>query len=181
MEEFLQPYQAFFVEASVNSPSITFEESDKDVIQNQVAVFSTTPSSYISMLLYDQLSFNNSDTPDDGLVIYFSQGENNAKDINDAPKFFNIDENIARNENNDLISYENRAMPQVDEVLELFTTQYRTTDYVFQIEVGDFPDNSVYLYDNYTDNETLLDNNAINTHNFSVDQSIAESIATDQI
>ena len=182
MLKFLQPYQAAFVTSTtVASSSLTFEESYKNVSANQVDVFSTLPSPhYINMMLFDQLSFNNNDTSDDGLVIYFSPNFTNIVDDNDAPKFFNIDENIARNENNDLISYENRAMPQVDEVLELFTTQYRTTDYVFQVEVGDFPDNSVYLYDNYTDTETLLNNNAVNTHNFSVDQSIAESIATDR-
>lgn len=180
MQEFIQPYQAFFVEATVNNPSLTFEETDKAVIEDQVDVFSTTPTSYINMLMFDQLSYDENNTADDGLMINFSSNGNNNKDSNDAPKFFNIDENIARNENNTLISYENRAMPQEGEILELYTTQYRTTDYVFQIEVGDFPGKSVYLYDKYTDSETLLNENSINIYSFSVDQSIAESIATDR-
>ncbi|RRO18532.1 glycine-rich domain-containing protein, partial [Mesohalobacter salilacus] len=180
MVQFLQPYQAFFVEAAVNNPSLAFQETDKDVLQNQVAVFSTTPSSYISMSMFDQLSYNDNNTADDGLVIYFSQNTSNAVDANDAPKFFNIDENLARTENNSLLSYENRALPQSDEVLGLYTSQYRTTDYVFQIEVGDFPNNPVYLFDHYTDTEVVLNENAINTYTFSVDQSIAESVATDR-
>ncbi|MBS3738912.1 MAG: T9SS type A sorting domain-containing protein [Psychroflexus sp.] len=178
MEEFIQPYQAFFVEANVNNPSLTFEESDKAVLENQVAVFGTTPSSYIKMLMFDQLSYNDSHIADDGLVIYFSPGENNGKDINDAPNFFNIDENFSRNENNNLISYENRAMPQIDEILPLYTSQYRATNYVLELEVGDFPNNEIYLFDNYTDTEVELNENAINTYSFSKDQSITESVAS---
>lgn len=176
MLKYLQPYQAAFVIASGNSPSLTFEENYKDVSANQVDVFSTSPSPhYINMMLFDQLSFTNNDSSDDGLVIYFSPNYSNAIDHNDALKFLNIDENLAREDSNTLLSYENRAMPQVDEVLPLHTSQYRTTDYVLKLEVGDFPNNDVYLFDNYTNTEVVLNKNTVNTYSFSVDHSIVES------
>ncbi|RRO23896.1 hypothetical protein EIG84_02735, partial [Flavobacteriaceae bacterium 14752] len=181
MNKFLQPYQAAFVLATGATPALTFEEVDKAVNQSPLDVFSSqTSAHYINMRLFDQISYSNNDTSDDGLVIYFSQNTSNTVDADDAPKFFNIDENLARQEGNNLMSIENRAMPQIDEILELYTSQYRVSDYVLELEIGDFPNNEVYLFDNYTDTEVVLNENAINTYSFSVDQSIAESVATDR-
>ncbi|NBC58594.1 MAG: T9SS type A sorting domain-containing protein [Bacteroidetes bacterium] len=181
MNKFLQPYQAAFVIATGSSPSLSFEESDKSVNESQLDVFSTqTSPHYMHMRLFDQLSFTNNDTSDDGLSIYFSPSASNAVDSNDAPKFFNIDENLAREESGALMSIENRAMPQVDEILPLYTSQYRTTSYVLELEVGNFPNNEIYLFDNYTDTEVELNENAINTYSFTVDQSISESVASNR-
>jgi len=71
-------------------------------------------------------------------------------------------------------------MPQADEVLQLHTQQYRITDYVFVVEVNGQNNNSVYLYDNYTDTETLLNKYASPAINFSVDASKPGSIATNR-
>ena len=179
---FLQPYQAVFVEASssVTPGSITFKESYKDIDQLQIDVFSTGPNPHIFVNLFDEDSFNNLSSPDDGTVIYFSSTSSNAVDNNDAVKFFNQDETLARIQDGNLISYENRALPEDDEVLELYITQYRTKNYKLEIGVFDFPNQDVYLYDNYLETEVALNNDDNYIYSFSVDASNPESNATDR-
>ena len=181
MTKFLQPYQAFFVESTEAMPSLTFEEVHKNIEETQIELFnSSTSTQFLKIKLYDQLSFDANSTSDDGLAIYFSTDSSNAFDDEDASKFLNKDENLARLQNNNLVSYENRALAQAGDTLNLFTSQYRTLDYVFAFETGDFPNLNVYLYDNFTDTETPINTNANTTYNFSVDETIAESIATNR-
>jgi hypothetical protein len=180
VNRYLQPYQAFFLITTTGTPgSITFNEADKAVDQPQTDVFNSSQS-HIFVNLFDKESFSNQSTADDGLVIYFSPNGNNSADNNDAQKFVNPDEMIARNENGNLISFENRAMPTEDDVLKLYTDQYRTTDYVLEIGVQFLEGNTVYLYDRYTETETLLEQNVSNFYNFSVNEANPESTATDR-
>lgn len=181
LNKYLQPYQAFFVKSLTNTPSLTFQESHKAVENNQTNVFNEdTSSHFVSIKLYDQISYNNNATSDDGLMIYFSPDWDNAVDNGDAIKFFNIDENIARLENNHYLSYEKRALPTDDEVLALFTSQYRSPNYTFEIQIGGFPNQNIVLYDYHTDTASTINPNTINTYDFSVDQSIPETISTDR-
>jgi hypothetical protein len=178
---FIQPYQAFFVQTNTASPAnIVFEEADKAVGEIQTDVFSSLPQAKIFVNLFDKESLNNLGTPDDGVVIYFTPNANNAVDANDAPKFFNQDEMIARNENGSLMSFEYRDMPTEDDVLKLHTGQYRTTDYVLEVGVQYLPEQTAYLYDKYTDTETILENNESNLYDFTVDASNPASVATDR-
>ena len=182
MKNYLQPYQAFFVEAYDNSPQLIFQEEHKIVEENQLDIFNnTTTPQHINIRLYDETSYINADTSDDGLKIHFSSNFSNALNNRDATKFLNIDENIARVENDIYLSYEERALPSENDSLQLYTDQYRDTDYVFEIEVGDFPDNKVFLSDNYSSaDQILLNEESLNTYSFSVDPSIAESIADER-
>lgn len=175
MKRFVQPYQAFFVSATNSNPSLSFRESDKAVTENQVDVFSDMEDTFINFLLYDQLSFDLNDTPDDGLRINFSVNYSNEVNHQDAPKFENIDENLARVEGNLLLSLENRAMPVDNEELVLFINKYRTNEYLFKIELGDFSNELVYLKDEYT-NELHLLNTGQNIITFSVNATIPESL-----
>jgi hypothetical protein len=179
MNQYLQPNQGVFMQALQTNPTIVFSEADKAVNQDQLEVFST-PTDKIELKLYDQDSYTNNSTIDDISVILFGQNENNDLDFDDALKFTNPDENLARKEGNYLIGYETRAMPQIEEVLELYTNNYRTTDYVFIAKVDGLLNNFVYLYDNYTHTETLLTNDASTAISFSVDASNPESMATDR-
>ena len=179
MNQYLQAYQGFFMEATANSPSITFDEEDKAVRQLQLDVFST-PTDRIALTLYDQNAYSANGTADDRVVINFGQNENNDVDFGDAAKFYNPDENLARIQAGELMSVEYRAMPQIDDILELYSNNYRTTDYVFVVDVDGLSQNNVYLVDNYTNTELALENNVSNIYNFSVDPSNLESIAIDR-
>ena len=180
MSHFLQVYQGFFIQAIQNNPTMVFEETDKAVDQEQIDVFSKSSLNKVSITLYDQDSYSNNSTSDDFTSIIFNQNYNNGIDYDDALKFTNQDENLGRLENNSYLTYESRAMPQIDEVLELYTSNYRTTDYIFIVEVNGLLNNSVYLYDNYTNTETLLNNDASTAISFSVDAASPESLATDR-
>ena len=178
MRKYVQPYQAIFVLSNGGPGNVVFDETDKSVVQSQVAVFSTELSAqYLKFKLFDAISFANNDTADDGLSLYFSAKSSNNIDEFDATKFGNIDENLATWSGNHLLSIENRALPKKEDVLQIYTTQYRSSDYVFEIEVGSFPDNDVYLVDNYTGEQILLEENNINIYGYSVDSNIDESIA----
>jgi|GEM_PF-1547437 len=179
MNQYLQAYQGVFLVAAQDNPTITFSEADKAVDQAQLDVFSS-PSDRIAITLYDQFSYTNNSTADDTTVILFDQNGNNAVNNNDALKFTNPDENLGRLEGNSVLSIETRAMPQADEVLQLHTQQYRTTDYIFVVEINGLNNNSIYLYDNYTNTEKLLNNNASTAIHFSVDQSNPGSMASDR-
>jgi hypothetical protein len=132
------------------------------------------------MNLYDANSYNNNDTPDDGLSLYFNANYSNTVESNDALKFFNIDENLASVNNGNYLCIEKRAMPQVGETIALLTHQYRDIDYIYEINVGSFPDNEVYLSDNYTDDLHELDENSLNTISFTVDPNVDASVAMDR-
>ena len=180
--QFLQPYQAAFVQAapSITPGNIVFKQSHIDVDELQIDVFNTGIQPQIFVNLFDEDSFNSLSSPDDGVVIYFSPNSSNAVNANDAVKFLNQDENLARNQDGNLISFENRALPEDDEVLELYTDQYRTTNYKLEIGVEQFSDYDVYLYDNYLDTEVALNNDDNYIYSFTVDQSITESVASDR-
>lgn len=176
----LHPHQVFIVKAIKDLPSLTFLESHKAVHNSQSNnLDNDSQSLFIKIKLYDQLSFNNSGTSDDGLVILFTLDGNNAIDNEDATKIFNIDENIARIENNEYLSYEKRALPHDNDVLELFISQYRDSNYTFEIEIGDFTNQKILLLDKYANQEVPL-NKDINIYNFSVDETITESISSDR-
>ena len=123
------------------TPNVVFEEAHKSVSQSQVQVFSDQQNPhYLSIRLFDDISYSNGATADDGVQFYFSQNSSNAINDQDAPKFGNLDENLASmSENNELLSIENRAMPTANDSLQLYNTQYRDTDYVFELELGKFP------------------------------------------
>ncbi|MDR9401771.1 MAG: T9SS type A sorting domain-containing protein, partial [Psychroflexus sp.] len=179
--QYLQPYQTVFVqnESGGGSTNITFKESFKET-EEFTEVFSDNPAHFIRMNLYDANSYNNNDTPDDGLSIYFNANYSNTVESNDALKFFNIDENLASVNNGNYLCIEKRAMPQVGETIALLTHQYRDTDYIYEINVGSFPDNEVYLSDNYTDDLHELDENSLNTISFTVDPNVDASVAMDR-
>lgn len=165
---YLQPYQAFFVQtAAAGTPILTFTENDKAVSQTQTAVFRQSMRPYLGLSLYYKEAFETESTATDGLRIDFYNDGNNDVDVNDAPKFTNLDENISRLVGEQYISMESRNIAQADEELPIAISQYRKSDYVLQVEVGSFEGLEVYLKDNYLNKETLLENE-VNAVNFSV-------------
>lgn len=175
--QFLQPGQAAFVSTLTNGPAtLLFEEGDKAVAQNPTPVFKTTgTTASISASLYESNSFGNGGNPLDGVLVKFSPTGNNGIDFMDAPKAFNIDENVSLINNAGYFIMENRATPTTVDTIQLYNHNYRHLDYVFQINVTGLDDLSAYLFDAYLGTQTQL-MPGINQINFTVDQSIAGSI-----
>ena len=174
---YLQPYQAFFVQTSSSggTPTLTFQESHKVTSASQTAVFRTGAQPYIDLALYNSDAFADGDTASDGLRVDFRENQENIVDFNDAIKFTNLDENIARLEGEELISMENRSMPQADEELPLSIWQYRRTDYVMQFDLGEFAGLDVFLKDYYLNTETQLTEGDLTAIDFTVDNDIPAS------
>ncbi|TXK75494.1 T9SS type A sorting domain-containing protein [Mesonia sp. K4-1] len=181
--QYLQPMQAaFFLTGNAGTtPSLAFTEANKavDVASNQVFRPTLAMGKEINIQLFTQEAFTNNKTSSDGLRIKFSAQANNAIDAQDAPKFFNLDENLARIDQGNYITIENRALPYEGEVLPLFTYQYRYQDYVLQVDLTDAFNYEVYLEDAYLQTSTLL-STGTQYVNFQVDASIPASIATDR-
>lgn len=177
--EFLQPGQAAFVTTLTNgAASLQFEEVHKNVDAPQTTIFNT--ESRIDMRLYRAAAYAAGETPSDGLRLKFGEVYSNALNALDAPKLYNQDENLASSNDERLWSIESRALPQVGEFIPLFTNQYRTTDYVFEVQLAEINSVSAILIDHFTGTETLLSNNEITFYAFNVNENQPLSMATDR-
>ncbi|TQD34338.1 LamG-like jellyroll fold domain-containing protein [Haloflavibacter putidus] len=183
---FLQPMQAaFFVTGNQNvQPVIKFQEDYKntdeagsDVFRSNSAITDVTNKN-IRLYLFTEEAFTNGASYSDRLKVNFSENYTNAVDFQDAPKLFNQDENLSRNETGNLLSIEKRQLPEVGEILPLQISQYRTNSYIIQINISNI-EKEVYLEDNYLGTSTLLEN-AENTLSFTVDPSSSSSGALDR-
>ncbi|GGE45223.1 hypothetical protein GCM10010832_26410 [Psychroflexus planctonicus] len=104
----------------------------------------------------------------------FEASANNGIDGFDAGKIGNLDENLASINANSLFSIERRMLPTTDEVIPLFTNNWRNQDYSFVANLSNLGDVQVYIVDAYLGTETLLEDGE--TYHFSVDESISESL-----
>lgn len=177
--QYLQPGQAAFVTTLENGQaSLTFQESHKSVTQPSTQVFNI--ESKIDLRLYSATAFAQNERASDAVRIKFSDDYSNAVTPMDAAKFYNLDENLAANNNGSLLSIEARLLPENGETIQLFTNQYRKTDYVFEARLTEINDVQVFLKDNFTGSLTELLNNDITLYAFQVDSSIPASIADDR-
>ena len=176
------PGQSFFVQTDNSaSASLEFTEASKDVTAGQTSVFSDdTDPSYINLLLYKDQDLTNGGTESDGVLMIFSQNGNDAVDQMDAGKLGNPGENLARLNNGNYLSVDDRSLPSDMEILELFTTGYSVTGYTFSLNTNNLSDDvDVYLIDNHTGDQTLMSGDS-NQYSFTVDTSIPGSIAVDR-
>jgi len=180
--QYIQPGQSFFVQTSADGPaSLTFNEDDKDVSGGATAVFSQAVSyPSIKMMLYTDLAYNSGAKESDGLLIKFNENASNTIDAFDADKLPGPDENLARIQDNERLSIEQRALPTSIDTLALSTTGYTTDNYTFVVNTtniqGVF---EAFLMDNYTGTLTQL-NGTENAISFNVDANIPESKAEDR-
>jgi hypothetical protein len=72
-----------------------------------------------------------------------------------------------------LFTIQRRSFPENDEVIPLFTNNWRNENYSFKANLNNFEGTEIYLVDNYLQTDTLLENGA--QYNFSIDASIAAS------
>ncbi|MBZ9652523.1 T9SS type A sorting domain-containing protein [Psychroflexus montanilacus] len=177
--QYLQPMQgAFVVTQADGSASLTFEESMKAVEETQTEVKSLSESEYINIQLFDAASYEEGNTPSDGLRIKFDKSYSITTE-DDSPKLGNLDENLARIEGNIYSAIERRPFPESEEKLELFINQYRREAYVMKFDLTDNLNTKVYIEDKYLEEVTEITSSA-NTYTFTVDESIPESKASDR-
>ena len=158
---------------------VEFQESFKDLSLDQKTIFSQPKEiSSIKMRLYDEQSYALNDSSRDAIKIKFSDNYSNIIDAKDVFKLENVDENLATIHQGKLLTIEQRSLPSSGDVLPLFVDHYRTTDYVFTLDLDGFdPDMNVFLEDQYTNEHNLLTVGEQNEIYFSVNSNVNASKA----
>lgn len=184
---FFQPWQSAFVTTATtvadNSTTITFNESDK-MVGEDTAIFFTEDdpivnNAHIIGQLFRTEDFNAGNKLQDNFVILFSDNFSNDITLTDAAKFFNIDENMAISNGEGTYSVERRALPTLDEEIQLFNNAYRTEAYTLRIEQAGLTDVTAYLEDTFTGEIHELEEGE-NFIEFTVSEDTEASIASDR-
>jgi hypothetical protein len=187
VNRYVQPGQAFFVQASGTGSAIQFTEAGKGAASNQTATFGkndgkggisgnegykievtqqrnevtqTGGFASLSMLLYETDSLSKGGTPVDAARVLFGAGYNNNVDLKDGRKFTNLDETMSVKRNTTLLSMELRALPDTGTVIPLSITQYRGTKYTLRVMWDKMLTDSTlraYLKDKFTGKEYMID------------------------
>ena len=175
--QFILPNQAFFVETidSDNDgdfePSLTFKEEYKNTEANFVDTFSATN---ILSEMHINLRRQPANVLVDGVTARFDPNHTNAVNNADADEVWNFDEWVALFNSNLYLSIEKRATPVANDSIQIYTGNYQSDSYVWQIDISNI-DRKAVLVDTYLDTETSL--NADNKTNiaFDVDSNIPAS------
>ncbi|GGE45265.1 T9SS type A sorting domain-containing protein [Psychroflexus planctonicus] len=168
-DKFVGPGESFFIRANTNNPNLQFTESMKDVSNLNPSSESVNEQAQLQLSLQDA-----NQAVIDGIRLRFEASANNGIDGFDAGKIGNLDENLASINANSLFSIQRRNFPENDEVIPLFTNNWRNQDYSFVANLSNFGTTEVYLVDAYLGTETLLEDGE--AYHFSVDTNVAESL-----
>ncbi|MFC4633104.1 M14 family zinc carboxypeptidase [Dokdonia ponticola] len=155
---FLQPWQSAFVTTAStvgdNSTSVSFRESDKTVGEDTMIFLTENDpianNAHIVGQLFRTEAFNAGEKLQDNFVLLFSPTFSNQITLEDAQKFFNIDENMAISNGDNTLSVERRAMPTTTDEISLFNNTYRTDAYTLRIEQSGLEEVTAYLEDTFT-------------------------------
>jgi len=182
MRKYLQPGQAFFLEAlSASAMSIKFNEDTRITNQNLVNVFDNGPLNRIDARLYSLESHQNGGNALAGIFIDFEQNGNNNYDIKDIGANDNIDETLSSITDNNLVaSWQTRNTPLDNEVVNLEVTRYRDQSYVLRLHLDQFLGKNAFLKDNFTKTETLIEPNQVLNYSYTVDSQVSNSVAANR-
>lgn len=172
--ERIQPSQAFFMETSAATSSVTFEENHKTEDIINVETFSTSTPSEI----YIGLSEENATSTIDATRVIFGEYYTEEVSFEDAKKLWNNAEYIAISKQNYWLAIEKKPFAQND-TIQLFTGNYFAEDYQLKINLSNVETHKVYLRDRYLDEVIQLEN-AEYVHPFNIDNAIPESVSTDR-
>ena len=112
----------------------------------------------------------------DGIRLRFAADGISKVDAADIAKMSNIDENLASVNENSLFTVQRRNFPENEEVIPLFTNNWRKENYSFVANLSNLDELNIYLVDAYLGTETLLNDGE--AYSFSVDASVAASVDT---
>ncbi len=172
---YIQPGQAFFIEAATTTPEVVFKETTKGVTSNLFDVFGVaTPLSkiYISLEKLKGSSY----TLVDGSSIAFSNGFGNTIYGNqDAHKISNGSDNLYISDKGTNLSIDGRLPATASDKLALALGQLSATTYQLKFDATTYTSNGFTpsLFDSYKNTITAI--SGVDSISFTVDMSIAAS------
>jgi len=177
-----QPGQAFFLQTSLATQTLTFAEANKVLATETRAVYRDAPSALSQMrfTLYENTAMAATGIPADGFVVDFNEANSNAVDEMDAIKIGNLDENAGLLNSGKTLSYESRNIPTASDVIPLYHNQYRSSNYTYKVQVNGLDNVTAFLLDKYNNTRTLLENGVETSVPFTVDLTEEASIATNR-
>ncbi len=169
--KYVQPGQAFFVKNNSSmsaAPALTMTENHKATVASNPALFRNTNSEISSGVLKLILENNNNHVLD-GITLLFNENASNEINQNDASRLNNLDEEVAIQKNNTLLTIEERAYPIESEVIDLAVTKYRGSNYKFKMNLQNYLGPTPYLWDSLTQSYVQIISNNTTTYEFEVD------------
>lgn len=179
VNKYIQPGQAFFVQTNGAAPSLSFAEANKAI--NTANLTNTFRTSEIYPKINVQLFISPNSTSADGTVLVFGNSFNKNVADEDANKLDNLDENIAVNNNNVLLSIDGRPLPTTTDTIHLKWWNLLSSAYTLQVKASNFeflPGN-IFLYDKYKNAYYDIDKQGSET-NLSISITDAASKAEDR-
>jgi hypothetical protein len=178
---YLQPNQAFFVQIeSTGLTELSFNEEHKYIVTNttnDVYRNANVPEASLKLAMYTQQAYDTNQKAADGFTVLFADGYDNSLTNRDAVKPVNLDEGVGTINTSEVLSFEKRAMPVPDDVIPVSNTNYRTTDYIYVIELQGIENTNAFLHDNYTGAMVALPNNESTAYSFNVNSTDEASSA----
>ncbi len=173
--QYIQPGEAFFIEAASASPNVVFTETAKSTASaNLFEVFgATTPLSKIYLSLQKQV--NGASTQVDGVAIAFNKGFGNTSyGTQDAHKINNQTDNLFIIDKNTKLSIDGRLPATANDVLPIGLSAVGTTNYQLQIDATTYTNNGFVpvLVDSYKGTTTSL-SLGVNTIDFVADSLVS--------
>lgn len=156
--QYIQPGQAFFVEALAGAPVVNIMESHKSAGNNN-EVFLTPPppaEGFRTELYFTEP--NGYRRVVDGALALFDNNYSKAVDGNDAKEVNNWDENIAINRDGKHLAIEGRPVIISKDTIPLFMNNMKQQAYEFEFTPAMFsnPNLKAELVDNFQNTRTLL-------------------------
>jgi hypothetical protein len=174
--EYELPSNSAFWVYSNGSGSVSLTENSKSDYSSNISLFRR--SSVTNPLLRVNLLNSSNDKLLDGVAVAFNNGASAEVDTKDSKKFGMTAENIFIRRNNQNLAIECRPLVQSADTIYLGLNQLSKQSYRFQITATNM--NSIgnmipVLEDLYLKKQTVLDLNAANTIDFTVDNQPASS------
>ncbi len=155
--KFIQPGQAFFVQASGGVPTVSIQEAHKTAgNNNEVFRLTTAVESFRTELYFTEP--NGYRRIADGVIALYDNSYSPGIDADDAIEINNWDENIAISREDKRLAIESRPVIQLRDTLPLFMNNMKQKDYEFEFTPSLFSNGALNaeLIDNFTGTRTLL-------------------------
>lgn len=181
--KYIQPGQAFFVEASgALAPTISIEEMHKVAANNNNLVYGpqgAAKQTFSSLLYFTESSGHRRVA--DGVTVVYDDAFSAGLDADDAIENGNWDENIAIDREGKHLAIESRPLFASKDSIPLYMNNMKQMNYEFQFTGSDFVDPSIIaiLVDKFTGIHTQLSTSSSTVVPFSV-TAVTGSSASDR-